>query len=180
MRIRRLSSVRSGVAAVELAVVLPFVFLLVLGTWELGRTLQVYQILNDAAREGARIAAQGQIINLLGSYTQINVNTGSPDVFDAVKNTLNAAGINTASFDTSKVTFSFVDSTGNDLTSPTQPWQGTKGMRFKITVTLPYSAFRWTTLTLLNISQIQVTFYWASLIDDPFTVNTTLPSWVGY
>jgi Flp pilus assembly protein TadG len=180
MRIRRLSSLRSGVAAVELAVVLPFVFLLVLGTWELGRTVQVYQILNDAAREGARIAAQGQIINLLGSYTQINVNTGSPDVFDAVKNTLHAAGINTASFDTSKVTFTFVDSSGNDLTSPTQPWQGTKGMRFKITATLPYSAFRWTTLNLLNISQIQVTFYWASLIDDPFTVNTTLPSWLGY
>ena len=67
-------------------------FLLVLGTWELGRTVQVYQILNDAAREGARLAAQGQIINLEGSYTQINVNTGSPDVFDAVKNTLSAAG----------------------------------------------------------------------------------------
>ena len=137
MRIRRSSSVRSGVAAVEFAVYCRLFSLLVLGTWELGSNCTGVPNSNDAAREGARIAAQGQIINLKGSYTQINVNTGSPDVFDAVKNTLNAAGINTASFDTSKVAFSFVDSP-ETLASPTQP-QGTKGMRFKITATLPYS-----------------------------------------
>jgi TadE-like protein len=39
------------------------------GTWEIARLVQVYQVVANAAREGARIAAQGQIINLTGAYT---------------------------------------------------------------------------------------------------------------
>ena len=171
---------RRGAAAVEFAVFMPLLFTLLLGTWEVGRLVQVYQILCSSVREGARLAAQGQIINLTGSYTQINVNSGTPNVYAAIRNTLVAAGINTSSFDSSKVTFTFLDSSGNPVSSPTQPWQGVKGERFSITATLPYSAFRWTTLNLLNVTQLQVTFYWASLIDDPFTVNTTLPSWTAY
>jgi Flp pilus assembly protein TadG len=174
------SQVRDGVAAVELAVCAPLLFLLMLGTWELGRTVQVYQILSSAAREGARVAAQGQIINLKGSYTQISVNSGTPNVYDAVKNTLHAAGIDVSSFDTSKVAFTFLDSSGNPVPSPSQPWQGVKGQRFRVTATLPYDSFRWTTLNLLNITQIQVSFDWACLIDDPFHVDTTLPSWTAY
>lgn len=171
---------RTGVAAVEFAVTMPLLFLLMLGTWEVGRLVQVYQILNSAVREGARLAAQGQIIALTGSYTQIQVNTGSPNVYDTVENTLRASGINVSTFDSSKVTFTFLDNSGNPVTSPSQPYQGTKGQRFRVSATLPYSAFRWTTLNLLNISQIQVTFDWASLIDDPFTVDETIPSWLGY
>jgi Flp pilus assembly protein TadG len=180
MRIPKRSSIRDGVAAVEFAVTAPLLFLLLLGTWELGRVVQVYQILNSAVREGARIAAQGQIINLTGSYTQINVNSGTPNVYDTVENTLKVAGIDTSAFDSSKVSFTFLDSAGNPVSNPTQPWQGTKGQRFKVTATLPYSSFRWTNLNLLNITQIQVTFFWACLIDDPFTVDTNLPSWTAY
>jgi Flp pilus assembly protein TadG len=180
MRVRKCSPIRDGVAAVEFAVTLPLLFLLMLGTWELGRVVQVYQILNCAVREGARIAAQGQIINLTGAYTQITVNTGTPNVYDTIKNTLRAAGIDVSAFDTSKVQFTFLDSAGNPVASPSQPWQGTKGQRFKITATLPYDSFRWTNLNLLNITQIQVTFFWACLIDDPFHVDTNLPSWTAY
>lgn len=180
MRTKCRRNCREGLAAVELAVVSPLLVLLLMGTWELGRLVQVYQILNSAVREGARIAAQGQIINLKGSYTQISVNTGSPNVYEAVENTLKAAGINTAAFDTSKVTFTFLSDTGTPVASPTQPWQGLKGQRFRITATLPYSSFRWTTLNLLNVTQIQVSFDWACLVDDPFNVDTNLPSWTAY
>jgi hypothetical protein len=51
---------RPGVAAVEACFVLPFLFYLLLGVWEAGRMINVYQVLTNAAREAARDAASGQ------------------------------------------------------------------------------------------------------------------------
>src|SRR5436309_938093 len=70
---------RAGAAAVEFAVILPLLMLLLLGTWEVARLVQVHAILSNAAREGARVAAQGQIINLTGGYTQIVVSDTNPN-----------------------------------------------------------------------------------------------------
>src|SRR5947209_7183227 len=97
---------RRCAAAVEFAVVMPLLLLLLLGTWEVGRLVQVDAILSNAAREGARVAAQGQIINLTGSYTQIQVYTGTPSVQSAVANYLTGAGINNTGL---TVTFTFLD-----------------------------------------------------------------------
>ena len=55
MRTQTRHAKRRGLAVVELAVVAPLLVLLLIGTWELGRTVQVYQVLNSAVREGARI-----------------------------------------------------------------------------------------------------------------------------
>src|SRR2546430_17443525 len=85
----RVPSSRAGAAAVEFAVVLPLIFLLLLGTWEVARLVQVQAILSNAVREGARLAAQGQIINLIGDYTQIVVadtDPNNPDVTTSVQN----------------------------------------------------------------------------------------------
>jgi Flp pilus assembly protein TadG len=174
MRLHRKTKERSGAAVVEFAVILPVLMIFLLGTWELGRLVQVYAILNHAAREGARIAAQGQIINVTGAYTQIQVASGTPNVTQAVTNYLTGTGINTAGL---TVTFSFLDSSGNLLASPTQPYQGTKGQRFRVTVNLPYSSFKISNTNLLNLTGIQASVDWVSMIDDPFTVNTTLPTW---
>jgi Flp pilus assembly protein TadG len=168
---------RSGAAAVEAAVVLPLLLLLLMGTWEVGRLVQVQAILSNAAREGARIAAQGQIINITGAYKQILVSDSdpsTPDVTSAVKNYLNGAGINTTGL---VVTFAFLDGSGNAVSNPTQPYQGTKGQRFRVTATLPYNSFRWTQLNLVNVTNITVSVDWVSMIDDPFNLNTTLPTW---
>ena len=54
---------RRGVAAVEAALLLPLALMLMLGTWEVGRMVQVGQILENAAREGGRSAATGQNTN---------------------------------------------------------------------------------------------------------------------
>ena len=91
MRIK-IGSTRNGVAAVEFAFVLPILLTMLMGVWELGRIIQVEQVMVNAAREGARIAAQGQIINLSGTYTQIQVNTGTPNVTNTVKDYLKGAG----------------------------------------------------------------------------------------
>ena len=46
---------RRAAAAVEFALILPFVALLVTGMFEVGRAIMVRQALNDAARKGCRI-----------------------------------------------------------------------------------------------------------------------------
>jgi Flp pilus assembly protein TadG len=179
---------RPGAAAVEFAVVLPLIFLLLVGTWEVARLVQVHAILSNAAREGARLAAQGQIINLTGAYTQIAVSDtdpAAPDVTSTVTNYVRAAdpnfrnwqGISTSGM---TVTFAFIDAAGTPVGSGAQPWQAYKGQRFRVTATLPYDNFRWTTLNLLNVKTITATVDWMSMIDDPFQVNTTLPTWDPY
>lgn len=49
---------RRGIAAVEFAVLAPFLAILILGSFELARGIMVKQILNDAARRGCRTAIQ--------------------------------------------------------------------------------------------------------------------------
>lgn len=53
---RRHRALRSGVAAVEFAIVAPVFFLLVIGFVELGRGLMVQQVLTNASRVGVREA----------------------------------------------------------------------------------------------------------------------------
>lgn len=53
---RKKRTTRSGVAAVEFALVAPIFFLLVFGLIEFGRMMMVQQSLTNAAREGCRVA----------------------------------------------------------------------------------------------------------------------------
>jgi Flp pilus assembly protein TadG len=174
MRLRNRYPARRGLAAVEMAACLPLIMLLLMGTWEIARLVQVYQVVANAAREGARIAAQGQIINLTGAYTQICKTGSTPNVTDTVKNYVAKANINTTGLN---VQFTFLDSGGNPVGNPSEPWQGVKGQRFAVTVTLPYSSFRLNSINYFNVSQVQTTVDWVSLKDDPFTVDTNLPGW---
>ena len=50
-----------GVIMVEIAVILPFLILLILGIWDLGLLAHEHQVLQNAAREGARYSAQHRI-----------------------------------------------------------------------------------------------------------------------
>jgi Flp pilus assembly protein TadG len=57
IRLQR-SVLRGGTAAVECAIVLPLLTLLVLGTIDVGQYANVYQMVSDASRVGARVAAR--------------------------------------------------------------------------------------------------------------------------
>ena len=81
---------QKGQALVELALLLPFIMMLVIGVLEIGRAWQHKQTLTDAAREGARLSV---IDN--GLITQDSVRT-------RVKLLIRAAG-----FDTTTVTFAW-------------------------------------------------------------------------
>ncbi len=169
----KIESTRNGVAAVEFAFVLPILLTMLMGVWELGRIIQVQQVMVNAAREGARIAAQGQIINLSGTYTQIQVNSGTPNVTNTVKDYLKGAGLT----DMTGVTVAFAFLNGD--TSKTQPYQGAKNQRYSVTVTMPYSNVRITNLNLIGFTNLSARADWVSMSDDPFTINTTIPTWAA-
>jgi Flp pilus assembly protein TadG len=164
---------RSGWITVEFAFMVTFILTpLLLGTWEVGRMIQVQQIVNNSAREGARLAAQGFTINNLGSSTQIKVSSGTPNVTDTVYNYLYAAGLTNLQKGDVTVTFTYLDGSAN-----TEPYQGKKGQPFAVSVTIPWAKVRWVNLGLVGPTTVYGTVTWQMVVDDPFTVNDTLPPW---
>jgi hypothetical protein len=184
-------SARRGVAAVEFAFLAPVLFTLLLGLWQVGRIIQVKQILDNSAREGARLASQAQIIAPVGGFTLIQTSGGIPNVQDTICEYLSNAGVvDSTTVNDVQVTFTFLDSFPSASTlntsgtppyspyppsAPYHPWQGVKGMRFQITVTLPIQDVNWTPFPLSGNLTSQVV--WVILADNPFTVNTTVPGW---
>ena len=169
---------RRGVAAVEFAVVLPLLLLLLVGIWELGRIIHIQIILNNAARDGARLASQANIINATGAYTQIRFDTGTPSIDGAIRAYLKAAGITNHSG--LVIQLEFVEAAAGGATPGTtnsDPYMGAKNQRFRVRVSIPYANVRWTTLTVINPNTLTSEAYWQCLVDDPFTVNTTMPGW---
>ncbi len=93
---------RRGAALVETAIVLPIFFMVVLGIIEFGRAFMVAQLLNNAAREGTRIA-------IMAGSTNTEVET-------AVQNFVaSSVGVATADVD---VDITVTAATGNPTPSP--------------------------------------------------------------
>lgn len=176
MRLRSHHARTRGVAAVEFAVVAPILVGVLLGLWELGRLIQLQQILSNAAREGARVAAQSQTINSTGAPTQIMVDTGSPNVKQTVLNHLQRAGLNVSWSDLT-VTFEYLKADGSVDPSKTQPYQGVKGQALRVTVQIPLAALRWSSLGIANPTTMSASVVWTCLVDDPFTIDDVLPNW---
>ncbi len=164
------NQLRQGIAIMEFAVVFPFLLLMLLGIWELGRIIQVQQVMMNAARNGARLAAQAFIVNTFGAYTQITTNSGYPNVYGTMSEFLIGNGI--TNLNNVKMNFTFLS---GDTTR--QPWQGNKNEPFQITLTIPYNNVRLTTLTLFAPTNLTVQVQWQMLVDAPFAVSTTLPGW---
>ena len=104
-----------GIATVELAVILPFLLILLLGVWEIGRLIQVQQVMSNSAREAARLAGQSVIIDLNDNPKEIT----QADLENTVRNYLREAGVDTTNL---VVTFEFL----NGDTNLTQPHQSVK------------------------------------------------------
>jgi hypothetical protein len=157
---------RRGAAAVEFAFVAPLLFLLILGVWEIGRIIQVQQVMLSSLRHGARIASQGYIVTTTGEYTKIT----RDQVLTSIKESLIGNGI--TNLDGAKVEMLFLDGE-----STREPHQGKKNERYSVRLTIPYQNVRWTNLSLLNPQSLTVEIQWQMLVDDPFTLNTNLPTW---
>lgn len=193
-RIVRTHDSRRGVAAIELAfVTMLLVIPLMLGIWEVGRLVQVQQIVSNAAREGARLSAQGYTINASGTPTQIKLNSGTNSVKQAVYDYLYSAGLTNLQESDVTVTFAFtsgrttayvpvagVDPVGTSWpvgSMPTDPCFGDKGQTFRVTVTVPWAKVRWINMGLVNPNNVTFTCTWQMLTDDRFQVNEQLPTW---
>jgi len=183
---------RSGAAACEMAVIMNFILVpLLIGLWEMGRVVQVQQIVTNSAREGARMAAQSLTLAQNGNQTQIVVanapGVALPSVKGAVMQYLAGCGLTRLNWSDVDVTFVFLD--GN--TSLTQPYMGVKGQRFRVTVTItdvdgagnPKSIrplrdkCLWVALGLVQTTTVSYSSEWQLMLDDPFSINITMPTW---
>jgi Flp pilus assembly protein TadG len=177
MLLRTKACRKSGVAAIELAfVTVAFVVPLIIAIWEIGRYIQVKQIVANSAREGARLAAQGFTVLSNGTQVQINVSTGTPNVQQTVYDYLLGAGLSQLASTDVTVTFTFTSPTTTG-TYPTQPYLGTQGESFTVNVSIPWSKVKWSTLGLINPTTVQYTVSWNMLVDTTFTINPALPTW---
>jgi Flp pilus assembly protein TadG len=154
-----------GAAAVEAAVVLPFVLCFLLGLWEVGRLVWVTTILTNAAREGARVAAGG-------TYATNPVTVAM--VQQEVKDYLTAAGLPSAAVSGSTVTLTNLSS--NSWTDPTDAWPLD---HFRVTIAIPsgaaYNSLQFTTATITGTNSLTVSMDWLSANDSRVTVSAQLP-----
>jgi Flp pilus assembly protein TadG len=171
--IRRRTPVRRGVAAAEVALITAvFMVPMVIGIWEIGRLIQVQQIVSNSAREGARLAAQGYTLNNAGVPTQVTVSSGAYNVNDFVYQYLYGAGLTNLAKTDVTVTFQF-------LAPPavTEPYEGIKGQPFAVSVRIPWDKVRWINLGIINPTEVKFRVTWQMLNDDKFTVDDSLPTW---
>ncbi len=157
MRIaQRQNTQRRATAAVELAVCLPLLLIIISGIWEVGRMVQVQNLLANAAREGGRQASAGQV--------------NDTAVRQYVVNYLNMNGL-------SGVTLSMVTLTNLTSSSRSNPATANQLDQFRVTVTVPYSVVRWSTLSQITSTSTLVAYAdWYSMRDSSITINTTIPT----
>jgi Flp pilus assembly protein TadG len=174
MRKAGLTTVRRGVAAVEMAFLMPVLLGMIVGIWEMGQFIQAQQIMNNASREGARIASQAIIINSSGTYTDIYTTGSTPSVTSAVTQYVQGSGI--SNITGLQVSFAFT----NGNTALTDPYQGAQSQQFQVSVSMPYSNVNWSPLGLVNPTTIGASCTWQLMLELPINVNTTLPTWTAY
>ena len=164
--VKRSRPARDGVVAVEAAVIMSVVMILMLGVWEVGRMIQVSCVLQDAAHEAARLAAGG-VNNNSNNLTPVTV----ANVQTAAQNYLVAAGFPTAVANAAQVTVS-------TTCGWTDPGSAAPNDPFSVTVTLSgtaYSAMCWVPSNMTGLSQLSATVQWQSNNDKQVTVSTQLP-----
>jgi Flp pilus assembly protein TadG len=159
---------RRAVAAVEFALLFPIILLFLAGIWEVGRLVQITQIVANAAREGARQASTGK-----KSYA---------DVQTAVTNYLNDAGITNLTGLTVQVQNLTTNNTGpgTDGTGVADydPSQAGPQDRVQVTVSLPFQNVRWIALGVITTSSSTINgqAVFRSLKNSSYPGSITVPN----
>jgi Flp pilus assembly protein TadG len=175
------------VAAVEFAVCLPLLFLLLFGLWEVGRMTEVTNVMWNGAREGARDASMGQanlqaVANTVLTYLQAAEPTafgqGHTTTMSAPTMTLAANTTGYTCWDTTAnkelFTITFTDVTNPSTTDPTGMLQLD---RYQIGIQTPYASIGWLPIPLITgRTRLYVAVDWASMVDSPFQIAPALPA----
>ncbi|MBM4072949.1 MAG: pilus assembly protein [Planctomycetes bacterium] len=146
---------RRGIAAVEMAIVLPVVLLLLVGIWEVGRLVEVQQLLTNAAREGGRQASTGV--------------KSSSEVTDVVVRYLQQNGIKSVAASDVSVT---------NITSGSRPEPNAANQldQFRVSVSIPFDSVRWVLLSQVSsVKTLTASSEWYSMRDIPITVDANIP-----
>jgi len=145
---------RRGVAAVEMALLAPLILYLLLGLWEVGRMIEINQLLSNAAREGGRQASTG-----------LNDSTAVQTV---VTNYLKNAKLPTGN----------VTVTVTNQTSGADPTAATQLDQMEVKVSIPFADVQWIALSLISSPGTTLTgkATWSSLRDQPYPGNATVPA----
>ena len=116
--------------AVETALILPFLMMVILGIIECGQVMTSQEVITNASREGARLGSLG------GSTIGTSTSTGVNEVNYRVRSSLDAGGISS-----SAATITVTDLTGSvsDLTS------ANVGDEIQVSVSVPFSKIAWST-----------------------------------
>src|SRR5262249_28051274 len=153
---------RRGVAAVELALLVSlFLVPLLLGIWEVGRLVEVQQLLDNAAREAGRQASTGQ--KTIAQVQQVAVDY------------LARNGI---SISTTAVTVTTQTNSGrSDPTAGSTASNAQMLDHFQVKITIPVDSFRWVLLNQITPARnLNATADWCSMNNVPLTVSATIPS----
>jgi Flp pilus assembly protein TadG len=151
----RRGQARRGIAAVELGVVLPLLLLLLVGIWEVGRMVEVEQLLVNAVREGGRQASTGvktvdEVKDVVVRYLKQNGISAVSAQDVSVVNVTNAAR--------------YDPSMANQLD------------QFRITVSIPFDSVRWVLLDqITSVRTLTASADWYSMRDIPITVDYAIP-----
>ena len=174
---RTLARRRSGTASVEAAVCLNLIVVpLMIGVWEMGRLVHAQQVVVNAAREGARLSAQGRTISEEDGAIEIT----QDNVKDAVYQALVTGGLPGLARSDVTITYEFLTPYVKENVSdpdPTEPYNAQKLQRFRVTVSVPWEKVRWVNLGIVNPTTVGYSVDWFMLVDKQFSVNTNLPSW---
>lgn len=129
----RRASRRSGLATLELAMVLPMFMGLLMGVWEIARMVELKRVLQSAAREGARQASTGSLTNAeVTSAVKLFLRVSLND-----SDSTGAKGL--AAANSATITVSNITSPGVDAADSNQLDQ------LKVAVSIPYSSVSWVT-----------------------------------
>jgi hypothetical protein len=183
----RVSAHRDGVATVEFACCLPLLILILGGLWQVGRYVEVDQILWNAAREGARDASLGQDnLQTVASNMLTYLQGAEPTAFGTGHSTSMISPVVTLPANTNGYTC--WDNTANrelftmtftDLTNPsaTDPTTMSQLDIYQIGVQVPFTSIALSQLVPISgMSRLGVTVAWTSLVDTPFQIAPDLPA----
>ena len=173
---------RGGTAAVEFAVCLPWIMFLLFGIWEVGRMVEVNQVMWGATREGARQCSVGSDnIQTITTNVLVYLMNAEPNAFNIPAGTtitLTKSGSTTVTVVASNGGSQVCTMKYQNITHPSQndPTTASQNDKFMLSLSLPYHNIAWVNGGFfMGDPTLSATVYWYSLIDTPIVVNPTLP-----
>jgi hypothetical protein len=171
--------------------------MLLMGIWEVGRIVEVNQVVWGAAREGARQCSTGTLaLNQVATQVTIYLVNAEPNAFnlpagttltmsETTSGTLATVTVLNNGSELLTIQYQDLGSSTNPNPTSTDPTTASQLDKFMFSVSAPYHNVAWTMGSAagngivpgwsLGDPRFGAVVYWYSLIDTPIVVNPQLP-----